>query len=305
MRARRRDRTTAATPLSLDVPSTGGRHQRHVELIDSDSAVTFPIRGCRHHPAAQLNNIFGHAPHDRKDPIHTITSDCNRVMVLRLVIPFSAMTDPQPCLRPVHLGRIPGREGGETEFTIWLASSKGLYRRSQPCRPSRQRRAYASALPIHCAGATLQCHRRSTSNAPRCDCAGVCGTLRRAQARRTRWARAPYAHTRGAQAALMPGARSHRTPHSGRRRRLGAGDESAPPRHHRTAAIKQIRSHVGGFGVPHVRVRQAQFGKLARYAAVHAPGLEGAPEPVDRRLGAGLAREPEPQIRGAKSAHGV
>ena len=45
MRARRRDRTTAATPLSLDVPSTGGRHQRHVELIDSDSAVTFPIMG--------------------------------------------------------------------------------------------------------------------------------------------------------------------------------------------------------------------------------------------------------------------
>ena len=45
MRARRRKRTTAATPLSLDVPSTGGRHQRHVELIDSDSAVTFPIVG--------------------------------------------------------------------------------------------------------------------------------------------------------------------------------------------------------------------------------------------------------------------
>ena len=45
MRALRRDRTTAATPLSLDVPSTGGRHQRHVELIDSDSAVTFPIVG--------------------------------------------------------------------------------------------------------------------------------------------------------------------------------------------------------------------------------------------------------------------
>ena len=45
MRARRRDRTTAATPLSLDVPSTGGRHQRYVELIDSDSAVTFPIMG--------------------------------------------------------------------------------------------------------------------------------------------------------------------------------------------------------------------------------------------------------------------
>ena len=165
-------------------------------------------------------------------------------------------------------------------------------RRSQPCRRSRQRRAYASALPIHCAGATLQCHRRSTSNAPRSDSAGGWGTLRPAQARRAGYARAPYAHTRGAQAALMPGARSHRTPHSGRRRRLGAGDESAPPRHHRTAAIKQIRSHVGGFGVPHVRVRQAQFGKLARYAALHAPGLEGAPEPVDRRLGAGVAQEP-------------
>ena len=28
------------------------------------------------------------------------------------------------CLRPVHLGRIPGREGGETEFTIYLMGTR-------------------------------------------------------------------------------------------------------------------------------------------------------------------------------------
>ena len=32
-----------------------------------------PYSRCRHHPAAQLNNLFGHAPHDPKDPIHSVT----------------------------------------------------------------------------------------------------------------------------------------------------------------------------------------------------------------------------------------
>ena len=66
MRARRRDRTTSATGSWIDVPSIGSRRRRQVELIDSDSAVTFPIVDTRHHPAAQLNNLFGHAPHDPK-----------------------------------------------------------------------------------------------------------------------------------------------------------------------------------------------------------------------------------------------
>ena len=43
MRARRRDRTTSATGSWIDVPSIGSRRRRQVELIDSDSAVTFPI----------------------------------------------------------------------------------------------------------------------------------------------------------------------------------------------------------------------------------------------------------------------
>ena len=72
-RARCQDWSASPTPSSIHVPSTGGRHHRQVELIDSDSAVTFPIRRRRHHPAAQLNNLFGHAPHDRKDPIHTVS----------------------------------------------------------------------------------------------------------------------------------------------------------------------------------------------------------------------------------------
>ena len=71
-RARCQDWSASPTPSSIHVPSTGGRHHRQVELIDSDSAVTFPIRRRRHDPAAQLNNLFGHAPHDRKDPIHSV-----------------------------------------------------------------------------------------------------------------------------------------------------------------------------------------------------------------------------------------
>ena len=84
---------------------------------------------------------------------------------------------PWSCL-PVPIGCVP--------VLRRVLSPATRSRRSQPCRRSRQRRAYASALPIHCAGATLQCHRRSTSNAPRSDSAGVWGTLRPAQARRAR-----------------------------------------------------------------------------------------------------------------------
>ena len=110
MRARRRDRTTAATPLSLDVPSTGGRHQRHVELIDSDSAVTFPIVGAvttpRHWcdivtrlPGRELNNLFGHAPHDRKDPIHSVSP-----------APSPGHPADRPAFRPrTRRARAPGR----------------------------------------------------------------------------------------------------------------------------------------------------------------------------------------------------
>ena len=73
-RARRQDCNASPTPSSTHVPSTGARRHRHVELTDSDSALTFPIGQRRHHRAAQLNNLVGHAPHDRQDPIHSVTS---------------------------------------------------------------------------------------------------------------------------------------------------------------------------------------------------------------------------------------
>ena len=111
MRARRRDRTTAATPLSLDVPSTGGRHQRHVELIDSDSAVTFPIVGAVTTPrlssiifsvmlrttekilfielqhvieaGARRSQDLGHVAHDKLDLVHPAPRDHFAVFVER------------------------------------------------------------------------------------------------------------------------------------------------------------------------------------------------------------------------------
>ena len=125
-------------------------------------------------------------------------------------------------------------------------------RRSQPCRRSRQRRAYASALPIHCAGATLQCHRRSTSNAPRSDCPpGFEGTLRPAQARRARLRESPVRSHTWCSSSTGAGGRAHTAPRTpDHLRRLGGGDETAPLRHDRTATLEQIRSHVGDFRRP-------------------------------------------------------
>ena len=136
---------------------------------------------------------------------------------------------PWSCL-PVPIGCVP--------VLRRVLSPATRSRRSQPCRRSRQRRAYASALPIHCTGATLQCHRRSTCDAPVPTAPRFgerSGPHKRVE---LAGARAPYAHTRGAQAALMPGARSHRTPHSGHLRRLGAGDETG----HHCAMIGRRRS---------------------------------------------------------------
>ena len=60
-RARRQDWSASPTPCSIPIPSTGDRHHQQVELIDSDSAVTFPIARRRPHPAAQLNALIRHA----------------------------------------------------------------------------------------------------------------------------------------------------------------------------------------------------------------------------------------------------
>ena len=56
MRVRRHGRNTSAAPSSIDVPSIGSPRPRQVELIDSDSAVTFPIVGAATTP--RLSSII-------------------------------------------------------------------------------------------------------------------------------------------------------------------------------------------------------------------------------------------------------
>ena len=56
----------------FEVPHPSARGTEEPKRGEWERAIAKLQRWCRHHPAAQLNNLLGHAPHDPKDPIHSV-----------------------------------------------------------------------------------------------------------------------------------------------------------------------------------------------------------------------------------------
>ena len=86
------DPTDFGTPLQGQSGHDGHRVTRSAKFMFAPGNVVIHRRGARHRARASVGG-------PGLQNTHTVTFDCNRVMVRRVVIPFTAMTGPQPSAR--------------------------------------------------------------------------------------------------------------------------------------------------------------------------------------------------------------